>query len=361
MLRYRVTLALLLAAILSWALSSPVEAVPQAFVSASGADFDLETIIGNDNCGPVWPCRTMRRALSVVDEGGEIVVASSGNYDQFTIRKSVSVVAAPGVHAVITAATGSNAVTVNTSTTGVVALRGLTLNGLGGVTGISVVSVGILDVEDCILNGFTGNAVAFVPPFAASPGPSPEARPRLRIRDTTVKNSGSDFASAVYISTDGHALIDRLRMDHNRHGLVVDSGRVTIRDSVAASQVVHAVWARALNNTVTLNIENCTIVGTQLGSGIVAGDPSTARDFLGIILVWNSTVTSNATGISAFPWNAPDIPNQTRVWVSNTTIALNQNGIVQSGRFVHVLSRGNNTLEGNGNDGIFTVGGISAK
>jgi hypothetical protein len=295
----------------------------------------------------------MRRALSVVDEGGEIVVASSGNYDQFTIRKSVAVVAAPGVHAVITAATGSNAVTVNTSTTGVVALRGLTLNGLGGVTGISVVSVGILDVEDCILNGFTGNAVAFVPPFAASPGPSPEARPRLRIRDTTVKNSGSDFASAVYISTDGHAFIDRLRMDHNRHGLVVDSGRVTIRDSVAASQVVHAVWARALNNTVNLNIENCTIVGTQFGSGIVAGDSAGSRGVR--MSVSNATVMNHLSGIVAD--QSPG--TSTKVWVSNTTITLSGSAIF-SLRGAAILSRGNNTLEGNNDNGGFTAG-FSAK
>ena len=357
----RVANGILLAVVLSLMPTSPaapqqpiqppppprVPVVARAFVSVSGDD--------GTTCGPVWPCRTFAQALTVVTRGGEVVVLSSGDYEPFSITKPVSVVSAPGVHAVITATSG-DAITVETL--GAVALRGLTLNGLGGVTGINVVSVDVLDVEDFILNGFTGNAIAFVVPFTTPP-PPPERLPQLHIRDTTVKNSGSDFASAVYISTDGRALIDRLRMDRNRHGLVVDSGRVTIRDSVAASQVVHAVWARGLNNTVNLNIENCTIVGTESGSGIVAGDPSGPRNFLGSILVWDSTLTSNATGISAFPWNAPDFRVQTAVFVSNTTIALNQKGIVHSGG-TFVLSRGNNTLEGNGDDGGFT-GGFSGK
>jgi len=343
MLSYRITLGFLLAIVLSWPLTSPVEAVPQAFVSASGADFDLETIIGSDNCSPVWPCRTMRKALTAVDDGGEIVVLSSGNYEQFTVRKPVSVVAAPGVHAVITATGDSNAVTINT--TGVVVLRGLTLNGFGGMIGINVVGVDVLHVEDCILNGFTGNAIS----FGMFGG-------QLYLRNTTVRNSGSDFASAVFI-TSGFALIDRLRMDRNRHGLVVDGGQVTIRDSVAVQQIQHAVWARGLNSPVDMAIENCTIASTGFSgfAGILAGNPSGLSRGVKMS-VSNSTILDNGIGISA----VQSTPSTTIVWVSNTTVAMNNKGIVQSGGAA-VLSRGNNTLTGSfGDEGNFT-GGFSAK
>src|SRR5690349_10969116 len=90
MLRYRVTLGVLLAVVISWVPASPVGAGPQAFVSASGADVDSETYIQN-NCAAAWPCRTIGRALDTVDAGGEVVIVSSGDYEPFAIERSVSV------------------------------------------------------------------------------------------------------------------------------------------------------------------------------------------------------------------------------------------------------------------------------
>ncbi len=346
MLPYRVALGLLFAIALSGTLTLPVEASPQAFVSVSGDDFDRNrsdtadpnTINPRTNCDPVWPCRTITRALAAVDDGGEVVIVSSGNYDPFSIGKSVSVVAAPGVHAVIAAVSG-NAITIDTR--GIVALRGLTLIGLGGETGINLVSADQLDVEDFVLDGFSGNAIALLSSSATS---------KIQISDTTVRNSGGCCSSAVYVKTSSGVLINRLWMDRNRHGLVVDYGPIAIRDSVATRQIVHGVWARGLNAEVFLTIENCTITGTELGSGIIVGDPSEPRHPTNV-LVSNSTVTNNQLGLSAHP---PSILNTT-VWVSNTTIALNQRGVVHSGG-TDVLSRGNNTLEGNADNGDFTWG-----
>jgi hypothetical protein len=332
MFPFRATLGILLAA-LSWAVSSPVDAAPQVFVSVAGADVDSETNTLND-CRAAWPCRTLARALSVVDWGGEVVILTSGDYDTFRIGTSVSVIATPGVHAVIYGP-------INIDVFGVVALRGLTLR--AGFTVISVVNVVALYVEDCVLGGSFENAISF-----AGGG-------RLHLRDTTIKDSGGDYASAIYIA-DGIVSIDRVRMDHNRHGLVVDGGNVTIRDSVMSQQIDHAVWARGLNRPVNVTIENSTITGTESGSGIIAGDPSGPHQWAKMS-VSNSTVTGNATGISAFP-STTVLSTPTIVLVSNTTIALNANGIVQpapqpSG--VRVLSRGNNTLELNGADGYFTT------
>jgi len=177
-----------------------------------------------------------------------------------------------------------------------------------------------------------------------------------------VRNSGSDFASAVYVAG-GWASISRVRMDHNRHGLVVDSGTVTIRDSIASHQIMHAVWARGHTASIDLMIENCTITGTELGSGIIAGDPDpSSRAAIVHMFVSNSTVTGNATGIATFL--AQDFEIFGAIWVSNTTIAFNQKGIVHGPpegiippliRDGGVRSRVNNTLEGNGDNGTFTA------
>jgi hypothetical protein len=341
MLPCRVALGFLLAVVLSWTLSSPVEAVPQAFVSASGDDGTSESNTEN-NCSAGWPCRSFARALAVVDDGGEVVALSSGDYERFTVRKPVSVVAAPGVHAVITV-TSSNAIAVATS--GAVTLRGLTLNGRGATNGINVVAVDVLHVEDCILDGFIGNAIGF--------GEIGSITGQLHLRDTAVTNSGSDFASAVFIAG-GAASINRLRMEHNRHGVVADGGTVAIRDSIAAWQTEDAVWARGHNGAVDLTIENCTIMGPATGGqGIVAGDSVGSRGVR--MSVSNSTVMNHLSGIVAD--QSPG--TSTKVWVSNTTITLSGSAIF-SFRGAAILSRGNNTLEGNNNDGGFTAG-FSAK
>jgi hypothetical protein len=364
MLPDRVTVGIVLAGVLSCTLASPLEAAPRVFISAAGADIDSETRVGN-NCGPASPCRTFGRALRLVDDGGEVVVLASGNYEPFLIRKPVTVVAAPGVHAVITAPgltpdtppiSLDSAVTV--ATTGIVVLRGLTLMldtspGVPpstNVMGINAAAADVLHVEDCVLNGLTHNAITF--------GSTEFNTGQLYLRNTTVTNSGSDFASAVYIAG-GSVSIDRLRINHNRHGVVVDGGTLTMRDSVASNQIVHAVWARALNGVVNLTIENSTITLTGFtagGSGIIVGDPSAPRNRVRMS-VSNSTVTHNATGISVLP--STTAADKTTVWVSNTTIARNNSGVVHSGG-VDVLSRGNNTLEGNDTNGDFT-GGFSAK
>jgi hypothetical protein len=349
MLPSRVTLAISLAVLLSWAPTCPAGAAPQAFVSASGDDGDpdnpgnIEPINPKANCGPVSPCRTFAKALDVVDAGGEVVALSSGNYDRFTIRKPVSVVAAPGVEAVITVTSGN---AINLATNGAVVLRGLTLNGRGGAIGIQAIGVDVLHVEDCILDGFSSNAIS----FGMFGG-------QLYLRDMTVRNSGSDFASAVFI-TSGFASIDRLRMDRNRHGLVVDGGQVTISNSVATEHGVHAIWARGLTAPVDLAIENCTIEGSGFvnsgGAGIVAGNPSGVSRGARMS-VSNSTITNSDVGISA----AQSAGTATKVWVSNTIIIVNGNAIVSSGGAA-ILSRGNNMVEDNFPPDNFT-GGFSAK
>ena len=80
-----------------------------------------------------------------------MVALDSGSYDPTTIRKAVTLTGPAGVYVGITAQTvGSNAIEVFAASTDTVVLRGLTLTGGGGYTGIYTTSVGSLHVEDCI-------------------------------------------------------------------------------------------------------------------------------------------------------------------------------------------------------------------
>jgi len=104
---------------------------PRAFVSTTGADTNSSL-----NCGPTTPCRTFAAALSVVAAGGEVVVLTSGGYGTIAITQSVSIDVAPGVYAGIAVATGTG-ISVNAPGS-YVFLRGLTISGQPGTTGISV-------------------------------------------------------------------------------------------------------------------------------------------------------------------------------------------------------------------------------
>src|SRR5215212_10104834 len=72
-------------------------ASPRAYVAASGSDANFICAL------PTLPCRTIAKALLFVDDGGEVIITESGDYESFTISKSVTVAAAPGVNAGIIA------------------------------------------------------------------------------------------------------------------------------------------------------------------------------------------------------------------------------------------------------------------
>src|SRR5438477_9591417 len=100
----------------------------RTFVSAASGD-DVNP------CTRALPCRNFQAAIAQTTSGGEVVVLDSGGYGPVTISQAVSLVAPPGVYAGISVFSGAG-ITVNAGPSDVVTIRGLTLNGLGGNTGI---------------------------------------------------------------------------------------------------------------------------------------------------------------------------------------------------------------------------------
>src|SRR4029434_3053615 len=56
-----------------------------------------------NSCAPVAPRRRFDRAMSQTNANGEILVLDSAGYGPFTIDRSVTIQAAPGVYAGVTA------------------------------------------------------------------------------------------------------------------------------------------------------------------------------------------------------------------------------------------------------------------
>jgi uncharacterized repeat protein (TIGR01451 family) len=281
---------------------SQAAASNRVFVSAKkGSDAN--------NCSPTSPCRNFTRALNMVAAGGEIIVLDSGGYGAtMTINKSVIINAPVGVHAGLAVTSGSGII-INAGPSDIVVLRGLTVNGAGGVHGIDYIGGGALHVENCVVNGFAGYGINFV------------AAGQLFVKDTLVRNS----AGGLFIQSSAGAAsasVDRCRFENNSDSgvQVGDNAAATIRQSVVANGG-YGFIARAINGgaLAELNLEGCTV--TNNGTGIMAGGGAGTS----VIRVSNSSVTGNGRGLIA------DV-----------------NG--------SLLSRGNNTVEGNapGGDGVFT-------
>ena len=117
----------------------------RAYLSLNGSD--------TNPCTRPQPCRLLPAALAAVNDGGEIWILDSANFNTatVTIAKSVSILAVPGALGSI-AANGSAAMSINAPTSKV-ALRNIKfapVSGSGGGNGIEVTSVGHLGIEESV-------------------------------------------------------------------------------------------------------------------------------------------------------------------------------------------------------------------
>jgi hypothetical protein len=282
----------------------------QKFVSArQGRDFYP--------CTVNLPCRTFAAALLQVPPRGEIIALDAGDYGPVTINKSVTIAGPVGGNAEIRVGSGP-AITIEAAASDIVVLRGLTINGSGlrgpllipEAPGVLFRTGEALHIEDCVINGFFGDGVSF------------NAAGQLFLKDTVVRNCSRSGLSIGTSAGTAAVSIDHCRFEKNDHEGVSAFGaaKVTIRDSVAAGNTDYgfAVLASA-RGAAEMNLENCVAAGNGIGifaTGGIAGGAAIAR-------VSNSTITGNGAGVRATEGGS-------------------------------ILSRLNNTVEGNESNGSFT-------
>jgi hypothetical protein len=264
----------------------------RTFVATTGSDANL--------CTRVAPCRTFGAALAQTASGGEIVALDSGGYGAVTVTQAVSIAAAPGVQASISPASG-NAIAVAAGPTDKVTLRNLQLNGQGATHGVIFTAGGALFIDDLTINGFGGHGI-----FTSVAGSAD-----LYVTDTVIRGAGD---SGIYLESDSgflNATVVRTRLEENAvSGLFsAVNSRVTVKDTVA--------------------------IGS--GTGFYAGP--------GDMYLEGCVARNNQTGVEA----ANSIGSQITaiVHVSNCIVTGNLFGWILGTNGGSVLSRGNNTLEGN--------------
>jgi hypothetical protein len=279
------------------ALSGAARAQAQrTFVASGGSD-------GNP-CSRTAPCRTFRQAISQTNPGGEVIALDSAGYGTFSVDRTISIIAPPGVYAGISVFSGVG-IDINAGPSDTVILRGLTINGQGGDFGVFFIAGNAVYIENSVVNGFFGTGNREGIRFTSAG--------RLTVKDSTIRNNDV----GIHLSGNSAAVIasmDQVRLEGNVFGLVVnDIAVATVRASVMSGNAT----ACATIGSGSLDLEGCLITNNT-SRGIEASNVG------GLLTLSNTTLTHNGEGYH-----------------------------VEAGS--SIFSRGNNTVVANGsNTGVLT-------
>jgi hypothetical protein len=252
------------------------------------------------------PCQTFAGAVVQLNPGGEAIVLDSGGYGPVTITQSLTIEAPVGVTAFIHPPSG-DAITVSAGSSDVVTLKGLTLS-VGTGNGITVNSVGTLNVENCFITGFdSGSGIDML-----SAG-----RFNVKGTDVTACSVGIDVANTSGAST---VSVDHCHLDGNLgYGYRAST-------TPPGSSSTTATYSTANNS--------------PFGAGWVCGNAGTGADLLS--LEFCSGSENSADGLFSSSTNA-----LTHARYSNCVFSNNGTYGVAAAGAGTVETRGNNTITGN--------------
>lgn len=242
----------------------------RTFVGTSGTD--------NPNCSLAAPCRTFAAAIAATNAGGEVIVLQSGGYGTATIAKSVSMVAPPGIYAGVSVASGDGFTIDGTGI--VVALRGLSINGVGGTNGISIHNAAKVDIEGCTIANFVGAGIQHL-------------SGQLHVKDTLVRdNTGIGVWSIGTPQTD----LQHVRLEANLDGVrAQDGAQVVVEDSVMVGNAHVGAFAFSGGGTAATSLTVIHSVMSFNQQGVQARSlASTAAAYANVT---DSTMANNINGL----------------------------------------------------------------
>lgn len=278
----------------------------RAFVASHGLDANIAF-----NCDITHPCRTFYTAVAGVNSNGEVVAVNSAGYGSVTPIRSISLIAAPGIYAGLSVFSGTSGVTIATPAINVV-LRGLTINGQGGDSGVLMTAGAKLSIENCVISNFKGiNQRGIFVNTAAT----------VRMVDTLVR----DNSVGIGVQGGATAAISKSKFLGNDSGVLAQSSAGT---------------------TTTVAISNTVVSGG--GTGLEAFSDTSGNSRIDIT---RSTVTNNTVkGIVASA-----TAGTASITLNKSMVAGNAIGF-HKGTGGTLSSLGNNTITDNGsNTGTLTL------
>jgi hypothetical protein len=341
----------------------------RTFVASSGSDANA--------CSITQPCRSFAAAVAQTMPGGEVIVLDSAGYGGVTIGKALSIVAPAGVYAGISVPSGVG-ITINAGTSDVVVLRGLTLTGLGGSTGIEVTSVGALHTSNLEIANFSSRGINFVAGSFNSAIPA-----KLFVADSVVHGSGTGIWIQPPVSTVSSGFITRSRFERNQNGVVflgvttghisdstaqgnsslgflADQGsNVAISDCLVHGPSFEGITVRnAKLRVARCNSDGATTAYYSIGAaaravivdsvGHAAGAAFRAEDGA-IMTLERCTATDSSFGMLVFGSGGAEVR------VSGSTVVNNGFGFDVVSGAGSLETRQNNSLRGNGTDATGNV------
>jgi hypothetical protein len=261
------------------------------------------SVDGNDAnpCTLAQPCRLLPAAIAAANDGGEVWMLDSANFNTatVTINKSLTIVAIPGALGSIVA-NGADALTINAAGAKV-ALRNVAILNLTGTanTGVTFVQGARLTIEGCELYGMnTGvNATA--------------AGSVLTIRDTVIRDNETGVTVTGALKAQ---LMNTTLLNNLTYGMSAANGAGV------------AISASAIN-------------GGGVGVRAAAAASTTTQ-----VAVSSSALAGNVTAIQASASSGTDIA---QVMLNNVTLTQNGSGVAITGATASVFTRQNNAFKFN--------------
>ncbi len=300
--------------------------VPRTFVASYGQD--------TNPCTLASPCRGFQAALAATVPDGEIAVLDAAGYGGVVIDKPVTIVAPAGVYAGVSVSSG-HGIDVDPGA-GRVVLQGLTLTGLGGDVGVSLMSGDALYIENCVIGGFTNAGISAIP----------SAQSTLFIRDSTIRDSGTGALLGTTTGASGplRAIVQHSRFENNGTGIGFTGA--TALGTISDTTVVGGTLGLSVNPTTAgaatkVTARKSTFTKASASGVRVGGAAGTTA---GASLV-QSQVTESGIGVETLTGGT--------AYVSGTAIVRNTTGVTTvSGT---AISLGDNQLTRNGTNGTFSA------
>jgi len=279
--------------------TSPSSTAQRTFVASNGNDLSP--------CSLALPCRSFGAAIVKTTSGGEVVVLDSAGYGPVVITKPVSIIAPPGVYAGVSVLSGTGVV-VN-PVVGKVTLRGLTINALGGTTGIDYQTGDALYLDHVVVGGFP---TAGLNVLAAATG-------TVQINDSLFRGNGigATFGTTGGTTATLKVVVNNSSFDGNTTGVRFTSfsAHGEIRGTTLSGGTTGALVAPTIAGAVTrVDFIESTISGNTTGiqaqspagtanvsasSTMISGNTTGVTSALGgNVFLTDSTITRNGTGLA---------------------------------------------------------------
>ncbi|HTC04904.1 MAG TPA: right-handed parallel beta-helix repeat-containing protein [Xanthobacteraceae bacterium] len=231
---------------------------PRTFVSAAGTD--------NSTCSFAAPCRHFQAAVDATSAGGEVDALDPAGYGPIIIHQAITIEGQGWSY--IAPPAGGDGISIS-AVNGRVAIHGVLLNGVGitPASGIVFNSGSSLNVQDCVIQNFSGTGILFQP--------NTSSVSKMSVANTRISDSNFGLTISPTGTGTTRSILNHIDIENN------------IQDGITTSTSSQELYV-TVNESVSANNGGAGIISTTTNSGGIH------------VYVRNSTINDNAgTALSA--------------------------------------------------------------